>query len=939
MPLAALVVNGGVGCTSQDHLLWIDHLWLMHCTLLLGSFSPPFVMHPTYPNKRAINLDCGIMGDMATKPAEAKGKMSSTPSPYIRQERRQSSVTGASASTIALTAQQRAIVAHDKGPALVFAVAGAGKTTAMAHRIRRLVQEGIFPPQQILATTFNRSAAEELRERVNQWEGCAQVEIRTLHALGGSILARAQQKGYLPTLKANAFVQIDSATDTILNKALATARSQKVSYVEELNHFDRQRFLTTLGIWKGQLAYANLQQAALPPAATIARQATPTKGSEWYLDLYRLYEEVRLTDGLLTFDDQLMIGWEVLMRHPDLLREVQRRYQCVLVDEFQDVNLAQSELLDLITAPHHNYMAIGDDDQTIYEWRGANADFILNFEQRYRAKIYFMTENFRCTAGQVVLANGVIRHNQRRREKQLQLTRGFGGVTQFQRHADAERMGYTIAEQVKAAQKQGHSLDKIAVLVRVYAQTPPVEQALMAANLPYIVEGDVPFYQRPEVQALIDYCRLAFVEKLLLAGEKLAAEQMRQLESSWRQIYWQPKRYISRDLSQKILDYILKGRVPLSEALRLFATDTRTTVGDKLQSLAADLLWLVDALPGGPRANWPAVRVLTELEQRLGYRRFLEEESGFAESGVAKADTVTAFLDYAQGKGNLITFLQLVRQLGQRNEQVDVADRSNKVVITTIFRAKGREWPVVMVPHCNEGFFPYKAAENVEEERRLLYVAITRSQRDLYLHAIQEADLSPFLEEAQYKWLLLAVRDVTAAILKAPSTWTTQDLVTLARYVQPLYLHSYFQGWMNWPATEQEAAATLMVRFFRTVAEQQLFAKLNLSPAFAEPWRAMLGHKRPLPPLPLPDLGPASTEPKPTFLQRQISKIFGARSATLPTPSPTWSVGDRVRHVELGVGKVIKVLPTLSPPVLWVRFDNQNTPQRFPLDTDQLQVL
>jgi DNA helicase-2/ATP-dependent DNA helicase PcrA len=875
---------------------------------------------------------------MATQPTAAKDKMVNGTLPHTPRKQRQSSANGATGATIALTAQQRAIVAHDKGPALVFAVAGAGKTTAMAHRIRRLVQEGIFPPQQILATTFNRSAAEELRNRVSQWEGCAQVEVRTLHALGGSIIARAQQKGHLPTLKANASAQIDSATDTILNKALAAARGQKVSYVEELNHFDRQRFLTTLGIWKGQLAYANLQQAALPPAAaTLARQATPPKGLEWYLDLYRLYEEVRLTDGLLTFDDQLMTGWEVLVRHPDLLREIQRRYQCVLVDEFQDVNLAQSELLDLITAPHRNYMAIGDDDQTIYEWRGANADFILNFEQRYRAKIYFMTENFRCTAGQVVLANGVIRHNQRRREKQLQLTRGFGGVTQFQRHANAERMGSTIAEQVKAAQKQGHPLDRIAVLVRVYAQTPPVEQALMAAGLPYIVEGDVPFYQRPEVQTLIDYCRLAFLEKLLLAGEKLAAEQVRQLESSWRQIYWQPKRYISRDLSQKILDYILKGYVPISEALRLFTADTRATIADKLQTLAADLLWLVEALPGGPRANWPAVRVLTELEQRLGYRRSLEEESGFAESGVAKADTVTAFLDYAQGKGNLITFLQMVRNLGQRNEQVEVTDRSNKVLITTIFRAKGREWPVVMVPHCNEGFFPYKAAENLEEERRLLYVAITRSQRDLYLHAIQEADLSPFLEEAQYKWLLLAVRDVTAAILKAPSTWTSQDLVTLARYLHPLHLHSYFQGWMNWPAAEREAAATLMVRFFRTVAEQQLFTKLNLAPDFAEPWRAMLGHKRSLPPLPLPELAPTPAEAKPTFLQRQISKIFGARAT--PSATPTWAVGDRVRHPEFGAGKVIKVLPTLSPPVLWVRFDGQNAPQRFPLDTDQLQVI
>lgn len=843
--------------------------------------------------------------------------------------------------SLQLTAQQRAIVAHNQGPALVFAVAGAGKTTAMAHRIGRLVQERVFAPQQILATTFNRSAADELRTRVGLWPGCEQVDIRTLHSLGGAIVTRAYQGGYLPYLKTNAFERVDGALETILNKTLALARSQKVAYVEELNHFDRERFLTTLGSWKGQLAYADLRQAGLPATAqAIARQAAPPKSAEWFLDLYRLYEEVRRDEGLLTFDDQLLTGWETLVRHPDLLHEIQQRYRCVLVDEFQDVNLVQSELLDLITAPHRNYMAIGDDDQTIYEWRGANADFILNFEQRYRAKVYFMTENFRCTAGQLALANGVIQHNQRRRAKQLQLTQGFGGVTQFQRHANAERMGRAIADQIKAAQGQGYRLEQIVVLVRVYAQTPPVEQALMAINLPYFVEGDVPFYQRSEVQTLVDYCRLAFTEKQLLAGEKVGAEPLRQLENSWRQVYWQPKRYLSRDLSQKILDYVLKTRTPLSDTLRLLATEARPKVAERMHTLADDLLWLIAALPGGARANWPAARVLTDLEQRLGYRHFLEEESGFAESGIAKADTVTAFLEYAQGKGNLMTFLQAVRQLSLGTQQVVQTDRTNKVTMTTIFRAKGREWPLVIVPHCNEGFFPYKAADNVEEERRLLYVALTRSRQNLYLHAVQDADLSPFLEEAQYKQRLLAVRDVTETILKAPAAWTSQDLQRLAMYGGPLHLHSYFQEWMTWSPAEQQQAATLMVRFFRTVAERQLFAKLNLPPDFADPWRALLGKKRDGAPLDLPDLEHPQGEPQPSFLQRQLTKFFGPRAEAPTSPSvQAWAAGDRVCHATHGKGTIIKVLPTLTPPVVWVRFDEVGAPQRFPLDTDQLQVI
>ena len=848
---------------------------------------------------------------------------------------------------VQLTEQQRIIVNHKQGPALVFAVAGAGKTTAMAHRIQRLVQDRIFPPQQILATTFNRSAADELRARVGVWPACDPVDIRTLHSLGGAVVMRAYQRGYLPYLKAQAFERIEGATEIILNKTLTVARSRKVAYAEELNHFDRQRFLTTLGIWKGQLAYANLTQTALPVAAhSIARQAEAPKTSPWYLDLYRLYEEVRLSEGLLTFDDQLMTGWELLLRYPVLLREIQQRYQCVLVDEFQDINLVQSELLDLITAPHRNYMAIGDDDQTIYEWRGADANFILNFETRYRAPVYFMTENFRCTAGQVVLANGVIRHNQQRRAKQLQLTRGFGGVTQFQQHANAERMGRVIAEQIKTAQAQGQRLEQIVVLVRVYAQTPPVEQALMAANLPYVIEGEAPFYQRSEVQTLIDYCRLAFTEQRLLAGEPLTPEQLRQFETSWRQVYWQPKRYISRELSQKIVEYVATTGTPLTATLRLFASEAKPTVAEKMTALAETLLWLIAALPGGVRATWSAAQVLTGLEQRIHYRHFLAEESGFAESGIAKADTVSAFLEYAQEKGTLLPFLQTVRQLILRGAQIVQTDRANKVTITTIFRAKGREWPLVIVPHCNEGFFPYKAADNREEERRLLYVAITRARQELHLHALQEAELSSFLVDAQYKQLLVAVRQITEALLKAPATWSTQDFLAMAIHVRQLHLQSYFQHWSDWSTDQQQAVASQMLRFFHTVAERQLFAKLNLAPDFADMWRAMLTSKAAPSTLELPELAQMAPKQEPSFLQRQLSKIFTPRPPTgantpipplLPPSIVQWEVGMRVVHPTLGPGRVIKVLRTLTPPILWVRFDEAGTPQRFPLDTDQLQ--
>ncbi len=834
-----------------------------------------------------------------------------------------------------LTAQQQAIVAHNRGPALVFAVAGAGKTTAMTQRIGRLVAEQIFRPQQILATTFNRSAVQELRVRLQQWPACAQVDVRTLHSLGGAIINTAVRRGYLPQIPKEAFRRIDQASDHILNKTLAAARSQQVQYVDELNNFDRQEFQTMLGVWKGQLAYADLAAAKLPPAANkIAQQATAPRGKGWYLALYRLYEELRQQEGMLTFDDQLMTGWELLARHADLLQVWQARYRAVLVDEFQDVNRAQAELLDLITAPHRNYMAIGDDDQTIYEWRGADPSFILNFEERYAAKVYFMTENFRSTAGQITLANAVIRHNRKRREKQLQLTRGFNGLTAVHAHATANTMGEEIAQQILAAQRAGDRLQDLALLVRVYAQTPPVEQALIAQNIPYVVEGDLPFYLRPEVQALVDYCRLAYLEKQLGLGTNrgLTVEQQQQWQHSWRQIYWQPKRYISRTLAGQIEQHVQQTHEPLQRTLRRFASQASPSVGERLTQLGADLQWLAGALPPGPRAAESAANVLTALEERLQYRRYLEEESGFAESGAARADTVTAFLDYAEGKGNLLEFLQMLRKLaarmpGKSGHRVQ-QNSEDKVTITTIFRAKGREWPVVIVPHCNENFLPYKTAENIEEERRLLYVAITRAQRDLHLHYVEKYPISPFLRDANPTALLRAVGQIRAAANKAPAQWTESDLQVMATHTETLQLGSYFEEWAGWGKPQRSQAATLMTGFFRRVASQKLFGRLQLRPNFADLWRK-LGRQAD---------GPAPAPTATTQRSRRGPNKQKGHKKIAPQ-AVAWEAGLRVQHPTWGAGTIINVLHSFSPPAVWVRFDNRRGPKRFPADSDELRTL
>ena len=395
-----------------------------------------------------------------------------------------------------LTDEQRAIVAHNRGPALVFAVAGAGKTTAMTYRIERLVREGIFPARALLATSFSKASVQDIKVALARWPHCAGVSVQTLHAVGWGLLRMAQRRGHLPEL--NLSSEEESAESQLLGRVLSRAWREKVAYAPELEELDRQDFLTYVGVMKANLWYADLERADLPPSArAVAAQAPAPPGFAWYRDLYGLYEQVRAQEQILTFDDMLLSGWECLHRFPDVLDEARRRFRCVLVDEFQDVNRVQSEILDLLTAPDRNYMAIGDDDQTIYEWRGADPGLILSFARRYGAARYFIHDNFRSHAAPLALANRVIERNRKREPKRLSLTRGFGGDMQVHAEDSPERQGQHVAHLAQEALASGHQASEIAILVRLYAQTPYLEQALLEAGLPYRVVGSSPFYARP----------------------------------------------------------------------------------------------------------------------------------------------------------------------------------------------------------------------------------------------------------------------------------------------------------------------------------------------------------------------------------------------------------------------------------------------------------
>lgn len=742
-----------------------------------------------------------------------------------------------SAPDIPLTAAQQAVVAHDDGPALVFAVAGAGKTTAMVHRIERLVREGVFPAAQILATSFGKGNERDLRRQLDHWPHCRAVNVRTLHALGRSIIAEAQRAGHWAQLRLNHNGDESYDLDQrLLTIAIHEARQRQESFAPELEAIDRHDFLSYVAACKGNLLYADLQQAALPPPALgVAGEAeAPNVALDWYLDLYRLYEAVRLQRGIVTFADMLLTGWETLLRFPDVRQTVQGRYQCVLVDEFQDINLAQSEILHQVTAPHRNYMAIGDDDQTIYEWRGADPYFILDFTSRYKAREYIIDDNFRCPAAPLVLANRVITHNRRRAPKRLQLTRGFDGETKVEVNRDAATMARAIVGKIRSLQADGLQWQDMAVLVRLNAQTPYIEQGLIAAEIPFRVSS--PFYKRYEIRTLVYYVRLAWVERAVSGGRKLTAAQKSWFAEAWQAVYNRPKRYLSRQIHDLVNQAVLKRDASPVQALHLAVPQApHDGVATNLQLLADDLAWLAESLDDD------AAGALRELEMRLDFKTYLYESSGFPQTGEGRAAGVDALVDYARGKGTVLEFVQHLRQLARHKIGRDRRQAADAVVLSTIHGAKGLEWPAVFVAQCNQETMPFNGehTENLEEERRLFYVALTRSSRHLYLHAVKSQPLSPFLGESGWRRVLPDLKETQKVLTRDPQSWQAEEALAVVRCVARYRLERYFDGWWSISSERRHAVASTLQRFLAAVAAQDAWQALDLSPAAADLWREL----------------------------------------------------------------------------------------------------
>lgn len=381
-----------------------------------------------------------------------------------------------------------------------------------------------------------------------------------MHALAYRVVQEAQRMG---------FTDLKLGEDHFSRKLFNEARNDLIaaddSKRNDLFNIKFDDFATYLSVQKG-----NLRLPYIPddlPAEARALISPPDRGIDHYADLYVRHDELRRKQRSIDYDDSLVEAWLLMSRFPELQRAITGKWDYVHVDEFQDVNLAQSEMLDLIAKGCRSYTAIGDDDQTIYQWRGANPRYILDFAQRYGATKFPLTTNFRCPMGVVALADQVIERNTVREPKHLQASRLGHGV-HLHEHRTGEGAHITLDKLAEGV----HPHD-IAILIRTYAQTGGLEQVFLEKGVPYLIVGGVPFYQRQGVIVLLAYLRLALADLDVQRGLEIDAERRLALLKDWTMVVNRPNRYMRNQLVDEIGRKLWRSGQTLPDVLEAVVKD------------------------------------------------------------------------------------------------------------------------------------------------------------------------------------------------------------------------------------------------------------------------------------------------------------------------------------------------------------------------------
>ena len=753
-----------------------------------------------------------------------------------------------------LNGPQKEAVLHTDGPLLILAGAGSGKTRVLTHRIAYLIDEKGVNPWNILAITFTNKAAEEMRQRVDSLVnfGAESIWVSTLHSMCVRILRRfIDRLGYETRF---------TIYDTDDQKTLMKEVCRKVDIDTKV--FKERSLLSAISSAKNEMV--------LPDEFEL--NAGGDFGQQKIAKVYREYEAQLKSNNALDFDDLLVKTVQLLETQPDVLEYYQERFRYIMVDEYQDTNTVQFRLISLLAGKYKNLCVVGDDDQSIYKFRGANIRNILDFEHEFPdAHVIKLEQNYRSTGNILDAANGVISNNKGRKEKTLWTDNGEGEKVHLRQFDTAYDEAEFIAEDIRREVREGASYNDNAVLYRTNAQSRLFEEKFIAMNIPYKIVGGINFYARREIKDL-----LAYLKTVDNGQDDLAV----------RRIINVPKRGIGLTTINRIQESAAERGIGFYEAL--LAPELIPGVGrsaSKLDSFAA----LIEYFKG--RAEQESISdLLREILEKTGYIESLESEDKVeAEARIENIDELVnkaaAYEEDCQDRDEEPTLSGFLEEVALVADIDSLDEDQDYVVLMTLHSAKGLEFPHVYLAGMEDGLFPSYMTitsddnENLEEERRLCYVGITRAERELTLTCARRRMVRG---ETQYNKLSRFVKEIPMNLIDTGNKKIEEGTEIP---VQNTYSHA-----------------------------KQAFRAQPFAAQFGGYGSGMSGTS-----------GGGKTAGKQPFSALQKgSQLTAGKGGKL-----SYGVGDRVRHVKFGEGTVLEIKEGGRDYEVTVEFDSAGVRKMF----------
>ncbi len=744
-----------------------------------------------------------------------------------------------------LNEPQREAVRHTDGPLLILAGAGSGKTRVLTHRIAYLIEELGVNPWNILAITFTNKAAGEMRQRVDNLVGFGSesIWVSTFHSMCVRILRRfIDRLGYDSRF---------TIYDTDDQKTLMKAVCKKVDI--DTKQFKERMLLSVISSAKNEMILP--EEFELNAGGDFAQLKIAK--------VYREYEAQLKANNALDFDDLLVKTVQLLQTQPDVRENYQERFRYIMVDEYQDTNTVQFKLVSLLAGKYRNLCVVGDDDQSIYKFRGANIRNILDFEKEYPdAKVIKLEQNYRSTGNILNAANGVISNNKGRKDKTLWTANGEGEKISLRQFDTAYDEAEFIAEDIKKEVRDGASYNDNAVLYRTNAQSRLLEEKFIAMNIPYKIVGGINFYARREIKDILAY---------------LKTVDNGQDDLSVRRIINVPKRGIGLTTINRIQESADERGISFYEAL--LAPEMIPGAGrsaSKLDSFAA----LIEYFKGQAEKE-SLTDLLNEILDMTGYAQNLEADDEIdAESRLQNIEELlnkaAAYEEDCEDRGEKATLSGFLEEVALVADIDSLEEDQDYVVLMTLHSAKGLEFPHVYLAGMEDGLFPSYMTitgddpEELEEERRLCYVGITRAEQQLTLTCARKRMVRG---ETQYNRISRFVSEIPPELLDTGSrkrTYFSED-----------------------DGTDGTTAAGNLFSGGKTVSDGSSRSK-------------------------------AYASKKPYTVLTKGSQLRAQKSDSL-----AYGVGDRVRHVKFGEGTVLDIKEGGRDFEVTVEFDTAGVRKMF----------